>query len=95
MSTQPAYIMTQLTLRDFDPRLEAEIRRLAAAEKISLNRAAQKLMKKGAGLSDSMAPSRRIGRSLDRFIGTWTAADAKEFNASIRTLERVDKDLWK
>ena len=87
--------MTQFTLRDFDPRLEAEIRRLAAAEKISLNRAAQKLMQKGAGLSDPTAPSRRIGHSLDRFIGTWTAADAKAFKTSIQTLERVDKDLWK
>ena len=87
--------MTQLTLRDFDPRLEAEIRRLAEAEKVSLNRAAQKLMQKGAGLTDPTTPGPRIGHSLDRFIGTWTAAEAKQFNVSIRSLERVDKDLWK
>jgi hypothetical protein len=87
--------MTQLTLRDFDPRLEAEIRRLAAAERISLNRAAQKLMSKGAGLLEPAEPSRRIGSALDRFIGTWTAAEAREIKASTRVLGRVDRDLWK
>jgi hypothetical protein len=87
--------MSQITIRDFDPHLEAAIRRIAASENISLNRAAQKLMLKGAGLREDNAPNNRIGTALDRFIGTWSAVEAKAFNASIESLDRVDEELWK
>ena len=87
--------MSQLTLRGFDPRLEAEIRRIAESEGISLNQAALKLMRKGAGLEKRAKPGGGIGHRLDRFAGTWSAGEAKEIEASIRSLEQIDGDLWK
>ncbi len=53
--------ISQLTLRHFDPRVAAEIRRLAKQMQISLNQAAQLLLKRGAGVSDPRGNPRRIG----------------------------------
>ena len=43
--------MSQITLRGLEPELEAAVRRLAVQEGISLNKAALKLIRMGAGLS--------------------------------------------
>ena len=87
--------MTQLTIRGFDPRLASEIRKLAKAERISLNRAALRLLARGAGLADRAPAGRTIGDSLDSLIGTWSAAEARKFAGSIRSLEQIDRALWK
>ena len=83
----------QLTLRGFDPRLRRAIEELARRERLSLNKAALRLMERGAGL-DTRESADRIGHSLDHFIGTWTEADADELLESIQSSEQVDKDLW-
>ena len=69
------------------------IRELAKRERISLNKAALRLLEKGAGLTPKPSPD-RIGNSLDHLIGTWTAAEAKAFMESIKMFEQIDKDLW-
>ena len=85
---------SQLTLRGLDPRLQREIRDLARREKISLNKAAVRLLEKGAGLGSSEA-SDRIGHSLDHFIGTWTHDEAEELLESIQSCEQIDAELWR
>ncbi|HSR69788.1 MAG TPA: hypothetical protein VLU25_17795 [Acidobacteriota bacterium] len=69
--------MNQLTIRGFGRDLEEKIRSLAEVENISLNKAAVRLLRRGAGLdqSDEWDP---IGNSLDHFFGTWSAEE-KEF----------------
>lgn len=86
--------MTQLTLRGLDRRLEREIRALAQREAISLNRAALRLLEKGAGIDHETKPD-HIGHSLDHLIGTWTDEEAREFLDSIQRCEEVDAELWK
>jgi hypothetical protein len=93
--THVATHTTQLTLRGLDPRVAAEIRRVARDRDISLNKAALSILKRGAGIEEQPEATNRIGNALDRFIGTWTTADAREFTRSLRSLERVDEDLWK
>ena len=84
----------QITVRGLDPALEDEIRRLASDEGISLNKAALRLLRKGAGLREG-APSRPvIGDGLDHLFGTWSEKEAKEFTAAIRPCERIDRELW-
>lgn len=83
----------QLTLRGLDARLQREIRELARRERISLNKAAVRLLSKAAGLADA-EPADRIGSSLDHLIGTWSEEDAREFLASIQSCEQVDPGLW-
>jgi hypothetical protein len=85
--------LSQLTLRGLDPRLQREIRDLARRERMSLNKAAVRLLEKGAGLVDP-APADRIGASLDHLIGTWSQSDADAFLASIHACEQIDPELW-
>jgi hypothetical protein len=83
----------QLTLRGFDARLERKIRDVARRERISLNKAALRLLEKGAGL-EAPEPADRIGNSLDHLIGTWTTEEADALLASIQSCEQVDSELW-
>jgi hypothetical protein len=83
----------QLTLRGLDPRLRREISELARRERISLNKAAVRLLERGAGIGRTDA-SDRIGSSLDHLIGTWSDAEATAFLDSIKSCEQIDAELW-
>ncbi len=83
----------QLTLRNLDPRLEREIRALAKRERISLNKAAARLLERGAGIAPAKDAD-RIGNSLDHLIGTWSRRDADALLESIAACEQIDADLW-
>ena len=87
--------IAQLSLRGFDKHLEQHLRDLAKREGISLNKAALKLMKKGAGLSDEPASSTAIGNALDRFIGSWSEDEERDVLEGIAMFETVDESLWK
>jgi hypothetical protein len=87
--TQPK----QLTLRGLDAQLSRAIRELAKRERISLNRAALRLLEKGAGIHEE-APENRIGHTLDHLIGTWTDDEAAEVLESIESCAQIDAELW-
>jgi hypothetical protein len=84
----------QLTVRDLDPRVLAEIERVARSEGLSLNKAAAKILKAGAGLSEAQ-PSRRVGSAVDRFVGSLSAAEARKLVQSLGGVERIDEEFWK
>jgi len=84
----------QVTLRDLDPRVLAEIERVARVEGLSINKAAAKILKIGAGI-DAAPESRRIGAAVDRFVGKLSAVEARKVMRSLRVLEQVDDELWK
>lgn len=84
----------QITLRDLDPRVFAEIERVAHVEGLSINKAAAKILKVGAGIEEARE-SRRIGAAVDRFVGSLSAAEARKISQSLRSVEQVDPELWK
>jgi len=84
--------ISQLTLRGLPPRLQREIRELARREGVSLNKAALRLLEKGAGLAPRSED--RIGNSLDALIGTWSEKEATTFLESIKACEQIDAELW-
>lgn len=86
--------MNQLTVRGFDDELGDAVRRLAKQEGISLNQAALKLLRKGAGLADREENPRTIGTSLDDLFGVWSAEEAAEFDAALEIFEHVDEEAW-
>ena len=86
--------MNQLTVRGFGDELGESIRRLAQREGISLNQAALKLLRKGAGLPDSQGNEKAIGDSLDDLFGTWSPEEAEAFNAALEVFETVDESVW-
>ncbi len=86
--------MNQITVRGFDDNLNASLRCLAKREGISLNQAALKLMRKGAGLADGAERTDTIGSSLDHLMGTWTATEADEFDCALEEFETIDETAW-
>ena len=61
---------------------------------ISLNQAALRLLRKGAGLTDSQENPNVIGTSLDDLIGTWSQDEAESFDAALEIFETVDESAW-
>ena len=86
---------SQITLRGVEPLVLAEIQRIARAKGVSMNKAALSLLNRGAGIDEERQASRRIGTAVDRFVGSWTGAQASAFSRSIASLEQVDDELWK
>ena len=84
----------QLTLRGFDPPLARAIERTAVQEGISLNKAALRLMRRGAGLDEPAQPA-TIGHALDDLIGTWSKRDGERLLKTIESCQQVDEDLWR
>ena len=71
------------------------IRGLAKNEGISLNQAALRLLRKGAGLTEGSSNEKTIGSSLDDLFGTWSRDEAEAFNAALDVFEKVDESAWK
>lgn len=84
----------QLTVRGFDRELERRLREEARRGDLSLNRAALRLLRRGAGLEAPTTAS-RVGTALDHLMGTWSEDDARAMAAATRAFERVDEELWK
>ena len=93
--------MNQLTVRGFDDELDAIMRSLARQEGISLNQAALRLLRKGAGLTNDDLTDHRpdnpnaIGDGLDDLFGAWSRDEAESFNAALKVFDTVDEAAWR
>lgn len=87
--------MNQLTVRGFDDELSAILRHVAKQEGISLNQAALRLLRKGAGLTDARAGNpNAIGAALDDLFGVWSRDEAESFDTALDVFETVDEAAW-
>jgi hypothetical protein len=80
--------MSQITLRGLEPELEAAVRRLALQEGISMNKAALKLIRKGAGLSPNK-DRRGINQGLADWIGSMSTEDADAIAEAVTEIDRL------
>ena len=87
--------MNQLTVRGFDDELAERIQRLAKRDGTSLNQAALKLLRKGAGLADPGQGPDTVGSSLDHLIGKWSEDEASELDAALKEFEVIDEAAWR
>ena len=87
--------MDQITVRGLDDELSACLRRLAKREGLSLNQAALRLLRRGAGLAEGPGRGGTVGDSFDRLIGSWTQADADEMEAALEEFETIDEAAWR
>ena len=85
--------MKQLTVRGLGDDLTWAIRRLANRDGTSLNRAAVKLLRRGAGLEDGQVAD-TVGSSLDDLIGSWSDAEAREVERTLKHFETIDEAMW-
>lgn len=84
-----------MTLRGLGKELESYLLHVAAEENLSMNQAAIRVLKRGAGLAERRGRSEKIGSALDEFAGTWSASKAKALLASMEHFESIDKELWR
>ena len=87
--------MNQITVRGFDDELSASLRRLAKREGISLNMAALRLLRRGAGLTEGSGQADTVGAAFDQLIGSWTQADADGMEAALEEFETIDEAAWR
>lgn len=87
--------LKQLTLRGFDSELERRLRLEARSGGLSLNQAALRLLRRGAGLGGERSSPSAVGSALDHLIGTWSEADARSLQEATAVFDRVDEDFWK
>ena len=87
--------MNQITVRGFDDELSASLRRLAKREGLSLNQAALRLLRRGAGLAEGADQADTVGAAFDLLIGSWTQADADEMEAALEEFETIDEAAWR
>ncbi len=85
--------MNQITIRGFDEELRDSIQRLARSEGISLNQAALRLLRRGAGLNDLGENSNTVGNSLDHLIGKWTHKEADNLDAALMDFETINEGV--
>ena len=86
--------MNQLTVRGFDDELSAAMHGLARREGISLNQAALRLLRKGAGITDSKRNPNAIGSALDDLFGVWSQEEAESFDRALEVFGTVDEAAW-
>ncbi len=86
--------MKQLTVRNLDHEVILTLEKMVRDEGLSLNQAALKLLRRGAGV-DSAGKRPRIGNALDRFSGTVSAEDEREFYQSTGSTRTIDPEFWR
>lgn len=85
---------SQITVRGLDEETERHVRELARRLRISRNKAAVMLLRKGAGLHEDDAGPVVVGAAIDSFIGSWSREEEAQLLESIRELSRADPELW-
>lgn len=72
-------------------RLEAEARRRGTG----VTAVAREALIRGLPSAGTVSARGGEYHDLDSLAGTWSAADAEEFQAAVSVFGRVDDDLWK
>lgn len=80
--------MKAITLRNLPEPLARTIRQRAAAEGISLNRAVIKVLEERLRLEPQH-------HDLDDLAGSWSEAEAREFDQALLEQRTIDPELWK
>jgi plasmid stability protein len=79
----------QYTIRDIPKRVDDRLRESAAHYGVSLNQAAREALARGLGVNGEPI----MHDDLDDLIGTWVNDPA--FDKAIKTMDRIDTEMWK
>lgn len=84
----------QMTIRDVDDLLRRALEAEARARGTSLNRTVLTLLRKATGLEpDAGGPPREFD-DLDPLAGTWSQAEADEFERVLAEQRVIEEQLW-
>lgn len=84
--------MSAFNLRGIQPEVMAKLKNRAYEEKLSINLLIIRLIEQGLGVRGTTKRPRH--HELDTLAGTWSAKDAREFEANTRYFEQIEEDLW-
>ena len=82
--------MKPITLRNLPPRVAQAIRKKAATEKTSLNKAVIGLLEVSTGNSK---PEKK--RDLSWLAGSWSKEEADAFDRALAEQRQIDPEMWK
>jgi len=83
--------MSQITIRDLAPQVEALVRQRASKEGVSMSRTISEMLAELTGLK----PMDKRYRDLSALSGTWSAVEAAEFNRTQEYFGQIDEEVWK
>lgn len=83
--------MKAITLRNIPPAVEKAIRAKARQKKISANKAVIELLQERVGVLERKKP---VHHDLDRFIGSWSSEERREFDKALGEIRQIDPELW-
>lgn len=86
---------SQLTIRGVDDRLRRALEIEAKARGLSLNRCVVSLLRQAAGVDLDRERRDVVYHDLDALAGTWTSAEADEFDRLIAEQRTIDPELWR
>jgi len=84
--------MKPITLRNLPDALSRLIRRKAATEGISLNRAVIAVLEQRLGLGRGRPEPRH--HELDALAGAWSDQEARAFDRALAAQRAIDPELW-
>lgn len=85
--------MKAITLRNLPDAVTRLIRRKAATEGISLNRAVIKVLEERFGVGAPLPEPRH--HELDELAGSWSDEEAQAFDHALAAQRAIDPELWK
>ncbi len=84
--------MANISVRGVDEKALRRLKQAASRRGVSLNRLIADLLNGTEGGKPAV-PAEHA--DLDALAGTWTAADAREFERATANFGHVDEDLWR
>ena len=84
-----------ITLRNLPPELAAKLEEEAARTHSSLNATVIRLLQKAVFGDDKRSLGREKKRDLSSFAGSWSKAEADEFDAFLAEHRRIHPDDWR
>ena len=84
--------MANISVRGVDDKALRRLKQAASRRGVSLNRYIADLLNGDSG-GKGAKPADHA--DLDSLAGTWSAAEAREFQRATAAFDRVDEDLWK
>lgn len=85
--------MKAITLRNLPDAVTRLIRRKAATEGISLNRAVIKVLEERLGVGAPLPEPQH--HELDELAGSWSDEEAQAFHHALAAQRAIDPELWK
>ena len=82
--------MKAIIVRGIDEPIYAKLKKMSEEAQVSLNKFMVQLIKVRLGIA-----KKDQNKEFDEFLGTWKPKEYQEFARTIRSRQKIDKELWR